>query len=115
MRVAIVLFSILLAVGAGAATRRAAPADAAGLRGSVSTGDKGAPAPVGATTTAARLRKTPPPVPALASPLPLDDGQCRRTCAHTYYRCLAGDYAEQCPQAWTLCLADCARATAGLR
>ena len=117
MRAVTILIAVLLATGAGAAARRSATVDAAGLRGSVSAGDTGSSAPVASApgTAAARLRKTASPAPPLASPLPAADSQCRMTCAHSYYRCLAGDYAEQCPQAWTLCLAGCARVSSGLR
>ena len=117
MRAAATLLIVLLAVtaGADAATRRPSPVDTAGLRGPVSAGDAGAAAPTGAATAAVKLRKAVAASPPLASPLPADDGQCRQECAHTYYRCLSGDYAERCPQAWTLCLADCARAVADLR
>ena len=116
MRAATILLVVLLATGAGAAPRRSSPVDAVGLRGSVSASDTSSTAPVaGASTGAAKLRKTAAPSPPLASPLPADDAQCRLTSAHSYYRCLAGDYAEQCPPAWTLCLAGCARAAAGVR
>ena len=109
MRVAAILLVLLSIAGAsvGAATPRQA-----GLRGPVSTDGTAGPAPT-AVAAAAKPRKA--AATPLASPAPADDGQCRRTCAHSYYRCLAGDYAEQCPQAWTLCHADCERAAAGLR
>ena len=114
MRLAIPLCVLLLiaASSVGAAARKPA-ADAAGLRGAVSLSDPAiAPAAPGVV---AKPRKTAPAPPTLATPLPADDGQCRLTCAHTYYRCLSGDYAERCPQDWTLCLAGCGRAGAGLR
>ena len=114
MRLATTFLIILMAIAAtaGAATRRGS-GDAAGLRGSQAASVTGAASPT--ASAAARLRKPATPTPPLAGPLPTDDGQCRRTCAASYYRCLAGDYAEQCPQAWTLCRADCARAAAALR
>jgi hypothetical protein len=115
MRRAILFLMLLaaLAPNAGAAARHA-PAgpsvDAAGLRGAVSPTTN----PAQDSATAAARKPAPrspiPPPPALGG-----NGQCRLTCAHSYYRCLAGDYAEQCPQSWTLCLADCTRASAGLR
>jgi hypothetical protein len=116
MRAFATLLIVLLAIAtaAGAATRRPSPVDAAGLRGPVS-GDASTAAPTSPDTAAAKLRKTAAASPPLASPLPVDDGQCRQECAHTYYRCLSSDYAERCPQAWTLCLADCGRAASGLR
>ena len=116
MRAATILLVLLVATGASAAARRAPPVDGAGLRGSVSAGDPSSPtSAAGVTTGAAKLRRAAAAAPPLASPFPADDGQCRLTCAHSYYRCLAGDFAEQCPQAWTLCLAGCARASSGLR
>jgi hypothetical protein len=44
-----------------------------------------------------------------ASVLPTDPGQCRATCAHTYYFCLSGADAPSCPQNWTSCLNVCDR------
>jgi len=117
MRAVSTLLIALLAIaaGAGAATRRPSQVGAAGLRGPVSVGDSSTVAPTSAGTATAKLRKTVAATPPLASPLPADDGQCRQECAHTYYRCLAGDYAERCPQAWTICLAGCGRAATALR
>ena len=115
MKAAIILLIVLLAARAGPAPRRAPTADATGLRGPISAGEANAAAPATVTTgAAAKLRKAATRPPSLASPLPADGGQCRQTCAHGYYRCLAGDYAEQCPQVWTLCLAGCARAATDL-
>jgi hypothetical protein len=69
---------------------------------------------------AANVAKTPAPAPAPilnaslptsdASAAPADPGQCRISCAHTYYFCLAGQDAPSCPQNWTSCLNDCSRA-----
>ena len=114
MRAVAILLVVLFATSAAAAPQRAPAVDAAGLRGPVPAGDPGA-GTSSPTTAAARLRKTVAPPQPIVSTLPADGGQCRQACAHTYYRCLAGDYAEQCPQAWTLCRADCVRAGGGLR
>ncbi len=111
---ALALLLLIAASSAGSASPRRPAVDAAGLRGEVSTSDPAAASST-VTTPATKLRQTAPPTAPLATPLPADDGQCRLSCAHTYYRCLSGDYAERCPQDWTLCLAGCSRAGAGLR
>ena len=111
MRLAIPLCILLLSASpsAASATPRRPAADAAGLRGEVST-DAPADAP---SAAAAKQRK--PATASLATSPPADSGQCRLACAHTYYQCLSGDDAERCPQEWTLCLAACSRQAAGLR
>jgi hypothetical protein len=115
MRRASLFLMLLLALSpsARAATPRPpanASVDAAGLRGTVSPTASPTPGNAASAARKSALRSPIPPPPTLS-----DNGQCRLTCAHSYYRCLAGDYAEQCPQTWTLCLADCSRASAGLR
>ena len=113
MRVALLLLIVLLADGSSAAARRPATVDGAGLRGPVSAGDTAPPSGPNAAVSAGKPHKAAKPI--LASPLPENDGRCRQTCGHDYFRCLSGDYADQCPQTWTLCLADCGRGAAGLR
>jgi hypothetical protein len=36
-----------------------------------------------------------------------DVGQCRTTCAHTYYFCLSGVVTTDCSASWSQCLSDC--------
>ncbi|WP_374573466.1 hypothetical protein [Phenylobacterium sp.] len=52
-----------------------------------------------------------PPVVLLAPPAPqapaLDAGQCRLTCAQSYYFCLSSDTPDDCPGAWSQCRAAC--------
>ena len=36
-----------------------------------------------------------------------DVGQCRTTCAHTYYFCLSGSINIDCSDSWSQCLTDC--------
>ena len=76
------------------------PAAAKGLRGS----QPAKPAKVAALGPNASLPAS------NASALPADPGQCRVTCAHTYYFCLAGEDAPSCPQNWSSCLITCNRA-----
>ena len=94
--------------GPGLAARRvvaAAPATAreGGLRGPIAALAPRAgplmspiPAPAGTTTV------TPP----TAAP-PGETGDCRRSCARSYYFCLSGQDPDSCPSGWTQCLADC--------
>jgi hypothetical protein len=88
-------------------------AAATGLRGSQTAA--GAPTKA-APKTAAAVPAAPPVTLALrqseAAPGASRDegGQCRLTCAHSYYFCLAGEDAPSCPTSWTSCLADCGRA-----
>jgi hypothetical protein len=75
------------------------PAAAKGLRGSE---------PAKPVNAAALGSSASPPAPN-ASAVPTDPGQCRVTCAHTYYFCLSGDDAPSCPQNWSSCLDACNR------
>jgi hypothetical protein len=110
------LASLAASVGDAAPRRRIAiiappstPA-ASGLRGSqplASAPAKGAASrPAIAPPMALALRQS------QASPGVSSDGggQCRLTCAHSYYFCLSGEDAPSCPGSWTSCLADCSRA-----
>jgi len=78
-------------------------AAASGLRGAQGA-NPAKPPPLPAPILAASL-------PASAvSAIPADPGQCRLSCAHSYYFCLSGQDAAFCPQSWTSCLGDCSRA-----
>ena len=94
----------LVLLGAAPVQRPAVPkpAAASGLRGA-----QGARPAKAATIVSPLLRASLPASD--ASAVPADPGQCRATCAHTYYFCLSGDDAPSCPQSWTSCLAGCGR------
>ena len=113
------LISIAAAAGAGAQTTsarkaglRPAPpaAESPSLRGPVSPdqsqdqsqGQPSKPPP----PPSAALMSTLSPLPAAATTRS-DPLQCRQTCAHSYYFCLAGQDADVCPQTWGECVATC--------
>ena len=90
----------------------------AGLRGSTSARASAATPTSGAAVTQTSTLKTPAPMSMIPSDALSDENtpvgdpgleQCRRSCAETYYFCLSGDGADDCPQNWTSCLADCSR------
>jgi len=112
-----VLFLFLAAPGVQAQTasarkaglRAAPPASApADLKGPVSP-DKvqaskdqaGKPAP--ALPASLMSAAAPPPPPAARS----DALQCRLSCTHRYYFCLAGADADSCPVTWSECVSAC--------
>lgn len=102
MRKALPLVALILVLAAPAL---AAPA----LRGSQSADP---PAPVGASapqTPAVDLApQLPIPLRTLAeTPVGGEAGQCRLTCAQSYYFCLASDGAEDCAPTWGQCRAKC--------
>jgi len=62
------------------------------------------PAPVRPTSVAQSIGVS------LASPIPAakpDEGQCRTSCAHTYYFCLSSPGSTDCGASWSQCLTDC--------
>ncbi|MFN3521795.1 MAG: hypothetical protein ACK4YQ_06070 [Phenylobacterium sp.] len=105
VREAVLILSLILAA-ASAQAQTAAP-----LRGARPALAAASP-PQGAETEAA-----PSPAPAPAAPLAsaasppaaLGDtaGQCRLSCAQSYYFCLASELADDCPGAWSQCRAAC--------
>jgi hypothetical protein len=70
-----------------------------------------------------RITAANPPLPVLSPPPPrsrVDPGQCRISCAQTYYFCAGGDSPGECAPAWAQCRAGCEpaagwRAPVGLR
>jgi hypothetical protein len=63
---------------------------------------------------AGRATPTPPPQVVLPPPIPLaqsrpggDAGQCRATCARTYYFCKAGTEDDSCSGQFAQCNARC--------
>lgn len=84
------------------------PASARGLRGPIGV------APVARPINPVALRGL-PPLRGLAAPPP-DAGQCRLSCAHSYYLCLSDqDNAPDCPQTWSSCVVECDRPSASSR
>lgn len=47
------------------------------------------------------------PITPLASAAP-NTGQCRASCAHTYYFCLSGPVTTDCAETWSQCSVSCA-------
>jgi hypothetical protein len=111
MRLSIILLAALAAMtlaGGSVQARKAAapnviPPAPAGLRGAVGA-DVDRPAKL-----ISPLVKIARPALSLASGAAgAGDLQiCRQACAHSYYYCLAGDQPDNCPGAWTECLAKC--------
>ena len=65
------------------------------------------PKPMAAVATPSRkVSKASLAAPAYASTA--DPGECRMTCAQTYYFCNAGAAVTDCPGAWSRCTATCA-------
>lgn len=88
---ALLLLTVALASPVGAATPPKAPIKAA---------------PPKVAAVAAPISVLPAPIP-LASTTPGGDaGQCRASCARTYYFCKAQD-DDQCPAQWAQCSARC--------
>ena len=86
--------------------RPAAPA----LRGlqSADTPGVAAPASMVAATAAATLAQSFIPLRSLSDiPVAGEAGQCRLSCAQSYYFCLAGDGSDDCAPTWGQCRAAC--------
>lgn len=49
----------------------------------------------------------PPMLAPLARPASVDGGACRLSCARSYYFCLSGESADECPAAWGQCRSRC--------
>lgn len=107
MRKALPLVALILALASPAGAQ---PQAAPTLRGSQSAD---APPPFGAVsaprTPAIDLApQLPIPLRAVAeTPVAGEAGQCRLTCAQSYYFCLASDGAEDCAPTWGQCRARC--------
>jgi hypothetical protein len=106
-RLCVAALGVLLVAAAPVQTRRivipAKSATASGLRGAQGA-NPAKPPPLPAPILAANLPASD------ISAIPADPGQCRLSCAHSYYFCLSGQDAAFCPQSWTSCLNDCSRA-----
>ncbi|MDO8800537.1 hypothetical protein [Phenylobacterium sp.] len=118
MRRALSLLVLTLALAGPAGAQQATPGAATALRGSQSAGSPVAPAPAGdvAATAAAALAQSTIPLRSLPdTPVAGAAGQCRLSCAQSYYFCLSGDGGDDCPATWSQCRAACdAPGVAGL-
>ena len=116
---ALLVLTLALAGPAGAQQAPAPPAIAASptLRGSQSAEPQGGAGPA-SVTDAARAAFAQSAIPLRLSPdTPVagEAGQCRLSCAQSYYFCLSGDGGDDCPATWGQCRAACdAPGVAGL-
>ena len=108
MRAAVLALVFLMLSGAAFAQTAAT----GGLRGAEAA-VSAAPAPQPLPQQSLPISPIPGPSPALPPPSLVPQAtieQCREGCAQAYYMCSAGDDASDCPNQWTSCRADCARA-----
>ena len=125
----IALALLLSSTGAAAFGKDGKPASWVVLRGAQTADDAPPAGPAAAVPApAAALRgRAELAAPQLISPMPdaaprftwnpaprvggfasaPDGGQCRQSCAQSYYMCGSGDDQQNCSQAWTQCLATC--------
>jgi hypothetical protein len=100
-----------LAAGAGSPARAAAPPE----DGQPVKKPQVAPPPSPSGAAAVKRAKAPTarlPVvfaPPKASPIPVDEGDCRLACGQAYYFCLSADEPDSCGGPWTACLTACSR------
>lgn len=118
-RLALLVLTFALA---GPASAQQAPAPAAiaaspTLRGSLSVDTQGGAGPASVAEAArATLAQSIIPLRILPdTPVAGEAGQCRLSCAQSYYFCLSGDGGDDCPATWGQCRAACdAPGVAGL-
>jgi hypothetical protein len=67
-----------------------------------------AASPSSAQATVQRAATPPVTTPPAPVSVPTDPGQCRMSCAQTYYFCRAGDHPDDCAGTWGQCVATCA-------
>jgi len=104
---AVVMLMVVLAASASAEPRgrrhifAPQPTASAGLRGAQRPPDE--------TTSeaATALIAAPVVLPSAAGQPVADVGQCRRTCARSYYFCLASDSPDDCGPTWSQCASSC--------
>lgn len=97
---ALLVLTLALAGPAGAQQSRITagqPAAGLALRGTLSAD---APATQGQTVPLAPILFLPQPVAGAA-------GQCRLSCARSYYFCLSADGGDDCAPSWSQCRARC--------
>ena len=114
MRSGALLIAILIGLAAGAS----APAFAAAPPedGQPVKKPQIAPPPSPSAAAAAVKRAKAPPArlpvvfaPPKASPIPVDEGDCRLACGQAYYFCRSADEPDSCGGPWTACLTACSR------
>ena len=112
----LLIVTLALASPAGAQQSGLAPAPA--LRGSQSTDTPSVAAEANAVSTAAAAALAQGFIPLRSlsdTPVAGQAGQCRLSCAQSYYFCLSGDGGDDCPATWGQCRAACdAPGVAGL-
>lgn len=110
-RLALLVLTFALAGPAGAQQAPAPPAVAAAptLRGSLSADSQGLAGSASVVDAArAALAQSAIPLRSLPdSPVAGEAGQCRLSCAQSYYFCLSGDGGDDCPATWGQCRAGC--------
>jgi hypothetical protein len=123
MRPAAIALLVLSFVAAPAGAQTTTGAHKAGLRGPVAPDQPQGAAPqtsaMTSTAAATSAPASPPTSPSAAlmstaslPPSPVfaarpDPLQCRQTCAHSYYFCLAGENPESCSPTWGECVSAC--------
>lgn len=104
-RLALLVLTLALAGPAGA---QQAPAASPTLRGSQSVETSSAePASTVEAARAALAQSTIPLRSLPGTPVTGAAGQCRLSCAQSYYFCLSGDGGDDCPATWGQCRAAC--------
>lgn len=114
MRRHLALLVLTLALAGPAGAQQATPAATPTLRGVQSVES---PSAAGvASSVAATLAQSFIPLRSLSdTPVAGEPGQCRLSCAQSYYFCLSGDGGDDCPATWGQCRAACdAPGVAGL-
>ena len=119
MRRVLILLALTLALANPAGAQQApSPTAAPVLRGSQSADPAAAPdatSPVAANAAAALAQSFIPLRTLSETPVAGVAGQCRLSCAQSYYFCLSGDGGDDCPATWGQCRAACdAPGVAGL-
>jgi hypothetical protein len=103
----LVMLLVVLAASASAEPRgrrhifAPQPTTSAGLRGAQHPPDE---AP---SDGAAAMIAVPTALPSVAGQPAADVGQCRRSCARSYYFCLASDSPDDCGPTWSQCASSC--------
>jgi hypothetical protein len=115
----LLILTLALASPAGAQQSPApsAIAPAPTLRGSLSADSQGVAGSASVVDAArAALAQSAIPLRSLSDrPVAGEAGQCRLSCAQSYYFCLSGDGGDDCPATWGQCRAGCdAPGVAGL-
>ena len=118
MRRVLALLALTFALASPARAQQAAPTTPPTLRGSQSADTASVTAEANAVSAnaAGALAQSFIPLRTLSDmPVAGQAGQCRLSCAQSYYFCLSGDGGDDCPATWGQCRAACdAPGVAGL-